>query len=138
MSLNDDNIDWHAPRTPCATEGCNYPNYHVCLVGKEDKFPELLAQLPTRKSRGTGLGLTEAGRLAIGKSTRDRWAIINAGNDERNKRIVQGYADGASMRQLRELYGIGHGTLVKILHDARDRGEIEIRSRFYAYGKLVG
>lgn len=135
MSLSG--IDWNEPRTPCKTEGCNWPNYHVCLFGKEDRFAEAIANLPTRRT-GIGRGLTEAGRQAIGQAQRDRWATINADKVERNKLIIEQYDKGMSMRQLRELHEIGHGTLVKILHDARDRGEITIRQRFYAYGKLVG
>ena len=36
-------------KKPCQTEGCDHPNWHVCLVGKPDTFPELLKQPKHRR-----------------------------------------------------------------------------------------
>lgn len=142
MSLDTQEIDFTRPRTPCQTDGCNWPNYHVCLVGKEDRtdeFPELKQPyIPGRRPRLSQAGL--GGRALFGSDEhREKmrqhqqgiWAEHHARNAERNKAIVADYEDGLAMRQLRAKYGIGHGTVVKILHDARDRGELVMRTRGY-------
>lgn len=140
-------IDWNAPKTPCQTPGCGWPNYHVCLFGKEDKtylFPEL--QKPyqpgyQRKSRaGTGrFGfMTEEHKEALRQAQNRIWADRMAANEPRNKQIVADYTAGLGVRELRTKYSIGHGSVIKVLHDARDRGEVTIRTRGYLeYGKRV-
>lgn len=148
MSLDTQEIDFSEPRTPCQTEGCNWPNFHVCLVGKEDRsheFPELQqAYIPGQKKRrpseagknGRALYMSDEHRAKTSASAQARWASHHARNAERNKNIVKDYSDGLNLRQLRVKYGIGHGTLVKILHDARDRGDVVMRTKGYMeYGQ---
>lgn len=142
------NIDWNAPKTPCKTEGCNWPNYHVCLVGKEDRtheFPELCRPyIPGQRGRASRAGegrfgyMTEEHKEALRQAQNRIWADRLAANAPRNKQIVADYDSGLGIRELRAKYGIGHGTVVKILHDARDRGEVVIRTRGYMeYGKRI-
>lgn len=140
------NIDWNAPKTPCQTPGCSWPNYHVCLHGKEDRtadFPDLLKPyIPGQRRSGIGSSnfnyRSDIHRARLSAGARERWAPHHAANVDRNNKIVQDYTDGLGMRELRAKYGIGHGTVVKILHDARDRGDVVIRTRgFMEYGKRV-
>lgn len=142
MSLDTEKIDFTRPRTPCQTEGCNWPNFHVCLVGKEDRtheFPELReAYIPGQKNRASRAGTN--GRAVFGSAEhvakvratqQANWAAHNARNADRNKQIVADYETGLNIRQLRAKYGIGHGTVIKVLHAARDRGDLVMRTKGY-------
>jgi len=142
MSLDMEQIDFNRPRTPCQTEGCNWPNYHVCLVGKEDRtheFPELLmAHIPGQKKRASTAGLngrstymSEAHIESIRRTQQANWAAHHAANAERNTKIVADYESGLNIRQVREKYGMGHGSVIKVLHEARDRGELVMRTKGY-------
>lgn len=140
------NIDWNAPKTPCQTEGCDYPNYHVCLVGKEDLthlYPDLLqAYIPGQRGKASPFARfgfrSDAHREAISASQKARWAKIKEANRDRDRQIVEDYKSGLGTKQIRIKYGMGHGTIVKILHEARDNGEVEIRTRGYMeHGKRV-
>lgn len=142
------NIDWNAPKTPCKTEGCNWPNYHVCLVGKEDRtheFPELCRPyIPGQRIRKSRSGegrfdyMSDDHKEALRQAQNRIWADRLAANAPRNAKIVEDYDSGLGIRELRAKYGIGHGTVVKILHDARDRGEVVMRTRGYMeYGKRI-
>lgn len=149
MSLDTEKIDFTQPRTPCQTEGCNWPNFHVCLVGKEDRtheFPELQAPyIPGQKNRTSKAGTN--GKAVFGspehiakvRATQQRnWAAHNARNAERNKMIVEDYKNGATTRQVREKYKMGHGSVMKVLHAARDNGDLIMRTKGYMeYGRRV-
>jgi hypothetical protein len=135
-------IDWNAPKTPCKTEGCSWPNYHVCLVGKEDRtheFPQLREPyIPGRKRRASTAGIngratymSDAHKESLRTAQNNIWADHHARNAERNAKIAADYKSGLSIREVRSKYGIGHGTTIKILHEARDRGEIVMRARGY-------
>lgn len=146
MSLNDDNIDWYAPRTPCANQslGCTVPNFHICLIGKEDRsyeFPDLLRPyVPGQRSYMPGqydraIHGSPEHIAKVRASQQANWAAHHAALEGRNKLMVQDYADGLGLRQIREKYKVGQATAIKVLHAARDRGELVMRQRgFMEYG----
>lgn len=140
-----DNIDINdRTKTPCANKdlGCPVPNFHVCLIDKEDRtheFPELLqAHIPGVRTKPSKSGTN--GRAVFGSpehiakvraTQQAKWAAHNAANADRNRRIVADYEDGLNIRQIRAKYGMGHGSVIKILHAARDRGELVMRTKGY-------
>lgn len=138
------NIDWNAPKTPCKTEGCSWPNYHVCIPkGTPDLIPAILHEeavvvlekkRKSRANRGAGYN-SEQRRAAISQARLNYWSRVHASQVERDEQIVQRYKDGLSMRDLRLEFEVGHGTLVRILHDAQDAGKLIIRSR--NHGNIV-
>jgi GTP-sensing pleiotropic transcriptional regulator CodY len=124
MSL--ENIDWNAPRTPCQTEGCNWPNFHVCLVGKEDLFPELIKNLPT--ARSTKYTRSIQHNLAVSESQKARWAAIHAKYEERDREIVELYAEGnISINKLAEKFNVGRFVIRRVLRQAEADGAVIIR-----------
>jgi hypothetical protein len=141
-----ENIDFNRPKTPCENQslGCPVPNWHICLIGKEDRtheFPDLLmAHIPgQRRYMPSSLGRAVHGsaeHIAKVRATQQaNWAAHNASNEARNKRMVADYESGLGLREIREKYHVGQGTAIKVLHAARDRGELVMRQRgFMEYG----
>lgn len=110
-------------KTGCQTPGCDYPNWHVCLVGKESKFEEALENRRFRSSTGKGHG-QNVGALVTGLS--ERWERHREENRERDANLVRDYEAGdVSVRAVSEKYGIAYQTARRIIVDAG----VEIRKR---------
>lgn len=113
-------------KTPCQTEGCNWPNYHVCLIGKPDLFPYLLAD--SKKKKRIHRTLTEEQKALISESQIKRWAIVREEIADRNENIIEDYKTGKiGIRGLAAKYEIHTNTVRKVLHEAAAKGRIRIR-----------
>lgn len=125
------NIDWNAPKTPCQTEGCSWPNYHVCIKpGTPDLFPVLLGELadkPRRKHRRKLSERSDEHKAAISAAQIERWARIRELNKQRDAAMVERYIDGLSYRQLAAEFDVSKTTVIKVLSDAADEGLLTIR-----------
>jgi len=114
------NIDWNAPKTPCQTEGCNWPSYHVCLVGKPDLFPSLLRAELGRRRKGVKLGpMPQRQRDNVSRALIERWERYDEQFAERNAEIAERYEkETLSLRALGIEYGISKTSVIKILRKA--------------------
>jgi hypothetical protein len=112
-------------KKPCQSEGCDYPNWHVCLVGKPDTFPQLLNEL--QKGRTYSYRFTDAHRDNITAAQRDRWAQRNA---VRDRKMVEYYKNNhVGHKQVAQHFGVAPSTALKALKKAEARGEVEMRKR---------
>ena len=111
-------------KQPCQTPGCNWPNFHVCLVGKPDTFPELLG---LTKPKGPQTPRSAEHSAAISSAQQERWDAING---VRNKRMVEYYKKYmVGYKAVAKKFGVSPSTALKVLKKAEARGELEMRSR---------
>lgn len=130
-------VNDRTPPTPCKTEGCGHPRFHVCLYGKDELFPEsLLARylyLPrSRKSSPFARfgPRSDEHKEALRRSANARWAKHYAANKERDDAIVKRYAQGdIGMKPLAAEFGLKYGNVRMILQRAAKEGRVSINSR---------
>lgn len=133
-------IDWSAPKTPCKTEGCPHPNYHICFFGQEverEFAPEVFVReikrkklRPSRAYRGTPEEIEEGRRANIGVAQKARWDKYRRETEARDKKVVERYSAGdTAMATIQKEFNISRGKILRILHEAQDRGEVIIRTR---------
>lgn len=116
------------PKTPCQTPGCNWPNWHVCLVGKPDLFPKLLRAEEKRDRLMSPR--TEEHKQAIAEAQIRRWERVREENRERDAQIVKRYAEGnVGIKPLAKEFGTGPGAVRRVLYAAQERGEISVRPK---------
>lgn len=116
-------------KQPCQTEGCDWPNYHVCLVGKPNRFYEALKKRQIKGKRVMSERTPEH-REALAQAMRDRWERYRELNKHRNERIVARYKEGnIGVKGLQEEFGVGYRVISNVLHEAAANGEIVIRPR---------
>lgn len=105
-------------KQPCPNG--DHPNYHVCLVGKEDTFPELVKKRNYYGGgRPRGFTMREEHKEAISEALKDRFEARRAVHAERDKKIVEEHRQGATMNGLGRKYGISTGTVKGVLKRAR-------------------
>ena len=116
-------------KQPCQTPGCNWPNWHVCLVGKPDTFPQLLnEEEKDKRERRLPGPRTEAHREAIAEAQRERWARIRATYRVRDELMIQRYSEGAvSVAMLEKEFDIGKRVVLRVLKEAEEAGKITRR-----------
>lgn len=102
-------------KQPCQTKGCNYPNYHVCLVGTEDRFKEALLHRPAYGGRAKGFVMRNDHREAISESVRARFAAMHAKNAPRDRQIMELYNQRWSQASLARKFGISPGTVKGVI-----------------------
>lgn len=108
---------------------CRGPKYHVCLAGKPDTFPALMRSM----------GLLGPKKLtAYGEGTRHQAAMdrLREGNREqyagRDRKILAAYKDeGLSMNAIVEQMKVSKDTVLRVLHEAKKAGLVEIRPKYY-------
>lgn len=115
----------------CQTKGCNWPNWHVCLVGKPDTFAALIAALPKKRkgpTAGRTLGpRTDIHRQNIAYAQQDRWLKTNG---ERDKKMVEYYkSNNVGYKDVAKKFDVSSSTAYKVLKKAEVRGEIKMRKR---------
>lgn len=116
-------------KKPCETPGCTWPNWHICLVGKPDTTDYAALK---RVGRAKMSERTEAHRETISQVQRDRYARLRELQKQRDKMIVDRYAEGGiGISQLMKEFDLGHRVISRVLHEAEDRGEIKMRRPGY-------
>lgn len=117
-------------KKPCQTEGCDWPNWHVCLVGKGDVDPEVLATYSRRRGGTKGMKFgprSDEYRANISSAQRDRW---DRQNGARDKAIAEYYRDhNVGHVGVAEHFGVSRSTALKALKRAEARGMIKMRKR---------
>lgn len=85
-------------KQPCPTPGCNYPNEHLCLVGKADTFGKILLQEANGKRRWAprpkGFVMDDDHREKIRAALQAKFDEKNARNRQRDLIIVETYNRG--------------------------------------------
>lgn len=131
MSINLSNIS--GKKKPCQTPGCNYPNWHVCLVGKPDLFPKLLAEEAGEEynpKKRRGVAKDEAWRESISLAQQERWERVRQENAFRDRRIAERYAEGdISIRDLAKHFNVGTTVVRNVLRAAQNEGRLKMRVR---------
>lgn len=112
-------------KKPCQTEGCDHPNWHVCLVGKPDTFPELLKQPKHRR----GFTMTDEHRENISIANQHRWELRNRARD--NRMVAYYKENNVGYKQVGAHFGVSGSTALKALKAAEARGELTMRKRGY-------
>ena len=132
MSIDID-VNDPRPPTPCRTDGCGHPRFHVCAFGKPDLFPQLLGQLKARKkqkNRGHWINNENLDEVLENMSLaqRDRREREKEENRERDNKVVDRYAKGdIGMHGLSKEFGIAVNVVRDILKEAEAAGRIAIR-----------
>ena len=123
-------------KKPCQTPGCNYPNWHVCLVGKPDLFPKLLAEesgeeyVEGKPKKRRGVAKDEAWRASISLAQQERWERVRQENAFRDRRIAERYAEGdISIRDLAKHFNVGTTVVRNVLRAAQNEGRLRMRVR---------
>ena len=134
MPINLSNIS--GKKKPCQTPGCNYPNWHVCLVGKPDLFPKLLAEeageeyVEGKPKKRRGVAKDEAWRESISLAQQERWERVRQENAFRDRRMVERYAEGdISVKDLAKVFGVGTTVTRNVLKKAQNAGQVTMRQR---------
>lgn len=125
-------IDWSKPKEACQTPGCDWPNWHICLVGKEDLTEEVLSKPAPKKKYISAKPRMKQGSLEfrthISNIRQDYWARVKERNRERDAAIVARYAEGnVSIKMLVEEFGISRNPIRDILKAAEAEGRIVMR-----------
>ncbi len=133
MSIDID-VNDRTPPTPCQTEGCGHPRYHVCTFGKPDLFHVFIPKyFTTGKKRSPFARFGErsqAHKDAISASQRRRWAVHYAANKERDDKIIDRYNEGdVGMKPIAAEFGISYGTVRAVLMRAADEGRVTINTK---------
>lgn len=113
-------------KQPCQTPGCDWPNFHVCLFGKPNSIPDILAREAARvRTYGTR---SQSHRDNISLSQLDRWARIKEANRGRDQKIVARYSEGnVSIKMLQREFQLGSRVISNVLSEAAANGEIVLR-----------
>lgn len=129
-------VDWTTKPKPCQTEGCDWPRWHVCLVGKADHTNIILNRINRSeaakrgaKNRGPFV-MTDLHKESLAIAQRERWARVREENQERDLLIVELYSD-MSMNQLAERFEMSRNGVNAVLTRAQDEGRVIIRKRGY-------
>lgn len=115
-------------KQPCQTPGCDYPNWHICLVGKPDTTQEILREQRKQKEKRPTFPTgprSESHRQAHAAAMRDRWERINS---QRDAEMVEYYkTNRVGYVKVAEVFGVSRSTAHKALKAAEARGEIVMR-----------
>lgn len=117
-------IDWSQPRRVCETPGCGWPSWHICLIGKPNLVPEIIAnEAPKKKKSLTStprlVYRSDEWRQAISIGRTRYWEAQDEVNRERNEKLVARYAEGnVSQNELAKEFRMAKGTVNKILVNA--------------------
>jgi len=133
----DIDINDRTPPTPCKTEGCGHPRFHVCFFGQESTVhfkPEVFVREVRRKKhlrpRRDPDEVAMERREKISIAQKRKWDKYREETAGRDKKIVERYATGAeSMATLQNEFKVSRGKILKILHEAAARGEVTIRQK---------
>lgn len=114
---------------------CDWPVWHICLLGKEDRFPELLRQQQKkvkkgvrRPNNGPRAPRTELHIENLRAAQRERWALIKEKNRPRDEKIIARYEEGVGLVTMKEIateFRVSRSTVVKIIKDAKAEGHLE-------------
>lgn len=131
-------INDRTPPTPCRTEGCEHPRFHICFFGQEPEVqfkPEVFVREALRKKTRpsqayrTPEEVEAIRRKSIGTAQSARWDKYRAETAGRDRKVVERYKQNVGMHDLQMEFNISRGKVLKILHEAKARGEVEIRPR---------
>lgn len=133
MSIEID-INDRTPKTPCQTPGCPHPNYHVCLVGKVDLFPQLLAELYERMKKRSPMARygprSEAHKQAIAESQQRRWQKIWDEHKERDDAIIERYKKGdVGMKPIAAEFDMTYAAVRAVLRRAAKQGRVTLNPK---------
>lgn len=116
------------PKKPCQTPGCNYPNWHVCTLGKPDLFPALLAEEEGKTPRQIRRMRTPEHIENIREAQLERWGREKERHKKRDAAIVKMYTEqNVSIKQVAMKFRIGLNVARRVLKEAEARGEVKIR-----------
>lgn len=125
MSIDVDIND--RTKTPCVNkdQGCKVPNFHICLIGKEDLTEQILAQPPRKRPAYRkpvkGDGTEEARRALISQAMLEHHVLLREKNRDRDLALLKRYrAGGISIRQLSAESGVSRNGIVSILDRAAE------------------
>lgn len=114
----------------CQTPGCDWPNWHICLVGKPDTFPQLLRSERVSRPRKSPGVRSEEHRANISAAQTARWAKIKEANRERDAAIIDRYLEGdVGYIGLAKEFKVGKDRILRVLKEAEKEGKVTIRRR---------
>lgn len=117
-------------KQPCQTPGCDWPVWHICLVGKPDTTTDILQ----KEKRGGKRPRTDTHQQALSDSLKESWTARRAAeekkNKKRDKKIIDRYNEGGIgyIGVAKELGLSGHAVL-KVLKKAEADGKVVMRRR---------
>lgn len=111
-------------------ERCNWKHggFHVCIIDLRTPEGRRAATRPRnpKKRRAVAGAFTAASQ----RSQDERWAKHYEDLEPIYQGMIDYYKTGTvGYRQVREKFKVGHGTVVKVLRAAAERGELQIRPR---------
>lgn len=103
-------------------EKCRGPKYHVCLAGKPDRFMEAMRRIGLVKMAKYGEGSKHQEAMDQRRvEHREQFA-------ERDSKILAAYKDeGLSMNAITKKLKVSKDTVLRVLHEAKVAGKVEIR-----------
>lgn len=114
-------VDWSAPKTKCQTPGCNHPTWHICLYGQTDLdkvVPKAAKETPDWR------------KLQLQEITKERWAKQREKDKPRDAAIVARYKEiPIGIEALCKEFGVSNHVIRRVLHEAADRGEVNLRPK---------
>lgn len=124
---NDDGTLKH--KEPCQTEGCDWPNWHICLDQTDPEHRRVHEARPKRR-------MSQSQRDAIAESQRQRHAERRALTKERDDLIIKHYTDGGlGMSAIASITGIAQSTVNKVLNRAQREGVLKIRPKNFTLSR---
>ena len=117
---------------PCPKCNWRMPGFHVC-IDKNDPANRKIVVEKKDRHKHTGekdlLGREER-RSRISDGMSRYWETVDAGNRKRDDKIVALYSkDELTIRQIADLVRINQRAVMRVLHRARDAGEIKMRGK---------
>lgn len=116
-------------KEPCQTEGCNWPNWHLCL-DKTDPIHHMVQEAKPKRR------MTQSQKDAIAESQRQRWAARRALTKERDDLIIKYYTeDRMNMSGISGVLNIAQSTVQKVLQQAQREGKLKVRPKNFTLSR---
>lgn len=115
--------------TKCGKCGWKFPTFHICVIDlstPEGRRAATRPRVKKSKRKAVAGAFTENSQM----SQDERWQRHREDMAPLHREIVEYYKTGTvGVRQVREKFKVGHGTVVKVLREAAERGDLVIRPR---------
>lgn len=108
-------------KQPCQTEGCTYPNEHLCFVGKPDTLTARIREVLEAEWRGTKAGgrMSEDQRARIAEAQRQRHAAQRLADLPRDLQIQEDLGKGYSVKALARKWHLSEYKIRQALTNSR-------------------
>jgi DNA-binding CsgD family transcriptional regulator len=105
---------------PCERCGWKFPGFHVCVD----------LSTPEPATKATHPDMTPSQLESLNQARLSRWERHRLATADRDKKIVEMYKDGKTLKEISEEIELAYPSVNKIVTRAAERGEVRKRKRW--------